>query len=69
MKRLLSCVTLLLVTAVCLNGQRRDNHSPRFNPSGDYHPLNRPADDLGLQFHLQVRYRRGRRVAWGVSRP
>ena len=64
-KRLLSCVILLLVTGVGLNGQRRDNHSLRFNPSGDYHPLNRSADDLGLQFHLQVRYRRGRRVAWG----
>ena len=65
MNRLLSCVVLLFVTAVCLDAQHRSNHSFRFNPSGDYHPLNRPADDPGLQFHLQVRYRGGRRVAWG----
>ena len=65
MNRLLSCVILLLVTAVGLDAQHRSNHSLRFNPSGDYHPSNRPADDIGLQFHLQVRYKRGRRVAWG----
>lgn len=63
--RLLSCVLLILVTAVGLDAQHRKNHSLRFNPSGDYHPSHRPADDIGLQFHLQVRYKRGRRVAWG----
>ncbi len=63
-KRLVSCVILLLVS-VGLDAQSRGNHSLRFNPSGDYHPENRPADDFGLQFLLQVRYRHGRRVAWG----
>ena len=53
------------MTAVGLDAQRRSNHSMRFNPSGDYHPTNRPADDPDLQFQLEVRYKRGRRVAWG----
>lgn len=55
----------LFVAAVGIDAQDRSNHSVRFNPSGDYHPLIRPADDLGLQFQLKVRYRRGRRVTWG----
>lgn len=49
-----------------VGAQRAAKHSVRFNPSGDYHPLDRPADDLGLQFYLQVRYKSGRRVAWGA---
>lgn len=57
----------LMVSAVAMGagGQRSANHSLRFNPSGDYHPTDRPTDDLGLQFHLQVRYKGGRRIAWG----
>jgi hypothetical protein len=65
MYRILSCVVLLLIASVGLDARHSANDFVRFNPSGEYHPSNRPADDIGLQFHLQVRYRHGRRVAWG----
>jgi hypothetical protein len=65
MYRILSCVVLLLMVPVGLGARHSASDSVRFNPSGEYHPSNRPGDDPGLQFHLQVRYRRGRRVAWG----
>ena len=41
------------------------DHAERFNPAGEYHPLNRPADNLDLQFHLRVRYKHRTLVAWG----
>ena len=53
------------MTSVGLDAQRRSDHSLWFNPSGDYHPTNQPDDDRGLQFQLQVRYKRGHRIAWG----
>ena len=65
MHRILSCVVLLLISSVGLDARHFANDLVRFNPSGEYHPSNRPAYDLGLQFHLQVRYKRGRRVASG----
>jgi hypothetical protein len=64
--RLLSCVVLLFVTGAVVYGQQSKSRFVRFNPSGEYHPSSgRPADDIFLQFHLQVRYKRGRRIAWG----
>ena len=65
MYRILSCVVLVLIASVSLDARHSANDFGRFNPSGEYHPSNRPADDIGLQFHLQVRYRRGLRIAWG----
>ena len=66
MNRILSLVGLLLVTGAVVCGQQSKGRFVRFNPSGEYHPSNgRPADDIFLQFHLQVRYKRGRRIAWG----
>ena len=65
MYRILSFVVILLIASVGLHARHSANDFVRFNPSGEYHPSNRPADDIDLQFHLQVRYRRGRRVAWG----
>jgi len=65
MYRILSCVVLLLIASVGLDARHSANDFGRFNPSGEYHPLNRPADNLDLQFHLQVRYKRRTLVAWG----
>ena len=49
-----------------VSAQPSTNQSELFNPSGEYHPLNRPAQDIqDIQFHLQVRYRHGVLVAWG----
>jgi hypothetical protein len=63
--RILAC-TLLLVVGLDVYAQRSTNHASAFNPSGDYHPVNRPnGSEQFIQFVLQVRYRRGRRVAWG----
>ncbi len=41
-----------------------------FSPSGDYHPLNRPSEELEefIQFDLQVRGKKGKLVAWGEVR-
>lgn len=38
-----------------------------FNPSGDYHPLNRPSDESErfIQFDLEVKRKKGKLVAWG----
>jgi hypothetical protein len=65
MKRIILGGLLVAVMGGTAVGQRATNHTVRFNPSGEYHPLDRPADDVGLQFHLQVRYKGSRRVAWG----
>jgi len=65
-KRASQCAALVLGVAVGIWAQPPVKESERFNPSREYHPLNRPAEDIGdLQFHLQVRYRRGALVAWG----
>ena len=65
MYRILSCVVLLLIASVSLDARHSANDFGRFNPSGEYHPLNRPADNLDLQFHLRFRYKRRTFVAWG----
>lgn len=57
-----------LVISIVVGGvlaQCTTNHTARFNPSGEYHPLNQPTEARFLQFHLQVRHKRGRLVAWG----
>jgi hypothetical protein len=64
-KRILASGLVFGAIAGCVLAQRPANHAERFNPSGEYHPLNRPADNLDLQFHLQVRYKRRTVVAWG----
>jgi hypothetical protein len=47
-----------------------EEESEVFSPSGDYHPLNRPADESEkfIQFDLQVRGKKGKLVAWGEVR-
>ncbi len=47
-----------------------EEESEVFSPSGDYHPLNRPADESEkfVQFDLQVRGKKGKLVAWGEVR-
>ena len=64
-KRTLLSALLVGTLACAIVAQRAANHADRFNPSGEYHPLNRTTDYLDLQFHLQVRYKRGSLVAWG----
>jgi hypothetical protein len=65
-KGALQCLALALVVVFGVSAQPSTTDTERFNPSGEYHPLNRPAEDIGdLQFHLQVRYRRRTLVAWG----
>src|SRR5215831_8434603 len=66
MKQILACGLLLGTLGVVVVAQSTNNHSARFDPSGNYHPLNQPSDpDRFVQFNLEVRYKRGRLVAWG----
>ncbi len=39
-----------------------------FDPSGDYHPTNRPAEEEFIQFDLKVRRKKGQLIAWGEVR-
>jgi hypothetical protein len=64
-RQILRCGLVLSVVVGGVVAQRTANHSARFNPSGEYHPLNPPIDDRFQQFHLQVRHKRGKLVAWG----
>ncbi len=65
-KRILGLGLVFGAIAGCVLAQRPANHAARFNPSGEYHPLNRPAEDnLDLQFHLHVRHKPAALVAWG----
>jgi hypothetical protein len=68
-KRIFSCALLLLLVTLDVCAQRSTNHAAAFNPSGDYHPVNRPnGSEQSIQFVLQVRHRRGRLLAWGQVR-
>ena len=68
-KQIFLCTLLLLVVAPSVRAQRSTNHAAIFDPSGDYHPVNKPAGtEWSVQFVLQVRHRRGRVVAWGQIR-
>jgi hypothetical protein len=64
-KRILRWGLVLSAIAAGVLAQRPTNHAARFNPSGEYHPLNQPADDRGVQIHLRVRHKHGRLVASG----
>ena len=69
MKRIFSCTLLLLVVAPSVCAQNSTNHAAIFDPSGDYHPVNKPdGTEWSVQFVLRVRHRRGRVVAWGQVR-
>ena len=65
LKQLLQWGVLFGLIAGHVVAQRPADHAERFNPAGEYHPFNRPADSLDLQFHLRVRYKHRTLVAWG----
>jgi hypothetical protein len=68
-KQIFSCTLLLLVIAPSVYAQRSANHAAVFDPSGDYHPVNKPnGTEWSVQFVLQVRHKHGRLVAWGQVR-
>ena len=65
-KQMLACGLLLGTIGGGVVAQRATNRTVRFDPSGDYHPLNPATEsDRFVQFNLEVRYKRGRLVAWG----
>jgi hypothetical protein len=65
-KQILACGLLLSAIGDVVVAQRAASHSARFDPSGNYHPLNQPPEsDRFVQFNLEVRHKRGRLVAWG----
>src|SRR6266496_2212399 len=64
-KQILTCALLLSSICGTVVAQSVTNHSARFNPSGEYHPLNKSTEARFVQFHLQVRHKRGQLVAWG----
>ena len=65
-KQILACGLLLGAIGGVILAQRATNHSARFDPSGNYQPLNPPTQsDRFVQFNLEVRYKRGRLVARG----
>lgn len=66
-------VAILLVMFLCPHGGRVGAEAKEalpFNPSGDYHPANPPADgpERFTHFDLEVRRRKGRLVARGDVR-
>ena len=69
---LITCGVLLITINFAIAGraQTSANHSGRFNPSGDYHPVNPPAGESErfIQFDLQVRRKNGKLIAWGEVR-
>src|SRR5256886_8978780 len=54
LKQFLQWVFLFGLIAGSVVAQRPADHAERFNPAGEYHPFNRPADNLDLQFHLRA---------------
>jgi hypothetical protein len=63
-KQMLACGLLLGVIGGGV--AHRANHTVRFDPSGNYQPLNPPTEsDRFVQFNLEVRHKHGRLVAWG----
>jgi hypothetical protein len=73
MKLLLKTV-FVLITILSFTIIERAQSSPKFvdafDPSGDYHPVNRPTEESEkfIQFDLQVRRKKGKLVAWGEVR-
>lgn len=73
MKHLITLISLLLALlsfGVVGHAQTSANRSEIFNPSGDYHPVNRPAEESErfIHFDLEVRRRKGKLIAWGDVR-
>ena len=73
MKLFLNYTIVLIAIIYCAvigSAQTSPNRAGIFNPSGDYHPLNRPANESEkfIQFDLQVRRKKGKLVAWGEVR-
>jgi hypothetical protein len=70
MKQMLKCgVVLVAVFGIVVGAEAPTNRPAAFNPSGDYHPQNRPnGSERFIQFDLQVRRKQGRLVAWGEVR-
>lgn len=73
MKRILECGIVLVVVfsfGSVFAAQPLPNNRGAFNPSGDYHPLTRPANNSEqfIQFVLQVRRKSGRLIARGQVR-
>ena len=73
MKLFLNYIIILIAIFNCPvvgSAQTSPNRSDIFNPSGDYHPSIRPANESekSIQFVLQVRRKRGKLVAWGEVR-
>jgi hypothetical protein len=70
----LRILTIFMVMFVSPHGGGRVNaevkHAAPFNPSGDYHPANPPAQgpEKFAHFDLEVRRRKGKLVAWGDVR-
>lgn len=63
----------LLILLISYDGGRVSaaaQKAHQFNPSGDYHPVNTSADESEqfTHFHLEVRRRKGKLVAWGDVR-
>ena len=70
MKLFLNYIIVLIVVFNCLvvgSAQTSPNRTDIFNPSGDYHPVSVPANEAekSIQFHLEVRRKKGKLVAWG----
>jgi hypothetical protein len=67
-------LTILLLILLISHGGGRVSAEVKealpFNPSGDYHPVNPPADgsESFTHFDLEVRRRKGKLVAWGDVR-
>lgn len=73
MKNLITCIPFFIALvnfAVVGRAQTSGNRSEIFNPSGDYHPVNRPTDESEqfIQFDLEVRRKNGKLIAWGEVR-
>ncbi len=64
-KQIISCGLALSAASGGVVAQQYYDYTSRFNPAGEYHPLNRPADALDLQFHLRVRHKHRKLVASG----
>lgn len=63
-------VVFLLLFGFMVAAQTSANRAAIFNPTGDYHPLKRPAveSEKFVQFDLQVRRKKGKLIAWGEIR-
>ncbi len=73
MKLILKTVFIILTIlsfTIIERAQSSTKNVDAFDPSGDYHPVNRPTEgsEKFIQFDLQVRRKKGKLVAWGEVR-